>query len=115
MSRGWRGGFRRPRTWLWPSGSGSVPSFQRDPCGRSGCGRPTRTGRRSVIPPETRSRRGLELRRRFTPGDVAVLTEDEARRFVGVSPGDPRTDIALAWELLYRLEPQVYDRLVGAE
>jgi SAM-dependent methyltransferase len=55
------------------------------------------------------------LRRRYTPADVAVLTEDEARRFVRVPPGDPRTDIALAWELLYRLEPQVYDRLVGAE
>jgi SAM-dependent methyltransferase len=55
------------------------------------------------------------LRRRYTPSDVAVLTEDEARRFVRVSPGDPRTDIALAWELLYRLEPQLYDRLVSAE
>jgi SAM-dependent methyltransferase len=44
-----------------------------------------------------------------------VLTDDEARRFVRVPPGDPQTDIALAWELLYRLEPELYDRLVGAE
>ncbi len=29
--------------------------------------------------------------------------------------GDPRTDITLAWELLYRLEPDLYDRLVSAE
>jgi hypothetical protein len=31
------------------------------------------------------------------------------------TPGDPRTDITLAWELLYRLEPELYDRLVSAE
>src|SRR5207245_8395823 len=28
---------------------------------------------------------------------------------------DPRTNAALAWELLYRLEPDLYDRLVRAE
>jgi SAM-dependent methyltransferase len=28
---------------------------------------------------------------------------------------DPQTDYALAWELLYRLEPHLYDRLVRAE
>jgi SAM-dependent methyltransferase len=44
-----------------------------------------------------------------------VLTQDEARRFVGSGTGDPRTDITLAWELLYRLEPELYDRLVSAE
>jgi SAM-dependent methyltransferase len=55
------------------------------------------------------------LRRRYTAADVGVLTEDEARRFVGVPPGDPRTDVTLAWELLYRLEPELYDRLVSAE
>jgi len=44
-----------------------------------------------------------------------VLTEDEARRFVPDGDGDPQTDIALAWELLYRLEPELYDRLVSAE
>ena len=44
-----------------------------------------------------------------------MLTEDEARRFVPDGVGDPQTDIALAWELLYRLEPELYDRLVSAE
>jgi SAM-dependent methyltransferase len=44
-----------------------------------------------------------------------VLTEDEARRFVAHGGGDPQTDIALAWELLYRLEPELYDRLASAE
>jgi SAM-dependent methyltransferase len=44
-----------------------------------------------------------------------VLTEDEARRFVPHGAGDPQADITLAWELLYRLEPELYDRLVSAE
>ena len=44
-----------------------------------------------------------------------MLTADEARRFVPHGAGDPQTDIALAWELLYRLEPELYDRLVSAE
>jgi SAM-dependent methyltransferase len=44
-----------------------------------------------------------------------VLTEDEARRFVPDGAGDPRADITVAWELLYRLEPELYDRLVSAE
>jgi SAM-dependent methyltransferase len=29
--------------------------------------------------------------------------------------GDPQTDLTLAWELLYRLEPQLYERLACAE
>jgi SAM-dependent methyltransferase len=34
---------------------------------------------------------------------------------VGDGRGDPTSDITLAWELLYRLEPELYDRLVTAE
>jgi SAM-dependent methyltransferase len=68
-----------------------------------------------VITSETPPRRGLELRRRYTAADAGVLTEDEARRFIPRGVGDPRTDITLAWELLYRLEPELYDRLVSAE
>jgi SAM-dependent methyltransferase len=44
-----------------------------------------------------------------------VLSQDEARRFLAYGTGDPRTDVTLAWELLYRLEPELYDRLVSAE
>jgi SAM-dependent methyltransferase len=55
------------------------------------------------------------LRTRYTAADVGVLTDAEAKRFVRSSTGDPRTDITLAWELLYRLEPELYDRLVSAE
>ena len=52
---------------------------------------------------------------RYTPGDLAVLTSDEASRFVPEGGGDPQNDGTLAWELLYRLEPELYDRLVNAE
>jgi SAM-dependent methyltransferase len=55
------------------------------------------------------------LRRRYTAEDLAVLTRDEASRFVPQGGGDPQTDVTLAWELLYRLEPELYDRLVTAE
>ena len=44
-----------------------------------------------------------------------MLTRDEARRFLAGGIDDPRTDITLAWELLYRLEPELYDRLISAE
>ena len=29
--------------------------------------------------------------------------------------GDPQTDVTLAWELLYRLEPELYERMASAE
>jgi SAM-dependent methyltransferase len=58
---------------------------------------------------------GPELRRRYTAADLAVFTPDEADRFVSGADGDPQRDVVLAWELLYRLEPELYDRLVSAE
>ena len=57
----------------------------------------------------------LELRRRYTAADVSVFTRDEASRFVPRGNGDPQNDVDLAWELLYRLEPELYDRLASAE
>jgi SAM-dependent methyltransferase len=68
-----------------------------------------------VIGDEVRPRRGRDLQTRYTPADVGVLTRDEARRFVAGGTGDPGSDPTLAWELLYRLEPELYDRLVTAE
>jgi SAM-dependent methyltransferase len=67
-----------------------------------------------VVPTEPALRRHGELRRRYTAADLGVLTEEEARRFVR-GAADPQRDAPLAWELLYRHEPQLYDRLVGAE
>jgi SAM-dependent methyltransferase len=46
---------------------------------------------------------------------LSVFTRDEARRFVPQGAGDPQNDVVLAWELLYRLEPELYDRLATAE
>jgi SAM-dependent methyltransferase len=58
---------------------------------------------------------GRELRCRYTPADLDVFTSDEASRFVPGGDGDPHNDVVLAWELLYRLEPELYDRLASAE
>ena len=58
---------------------------------------------------------GRELRARYTAADLSVLTDEEARRFVPAGDGDPCTDVTLAWELLYRLEPELYDRLISSE
>lgn len=58
---------------------------------------------------------GRELRCRYTTADLSVFTGQEARRFVARGNGDPQTDADLAWELLYRLEPQLYDRLATVE
>jgi SAM-dependent methyltransferase len=56
-----------------------------------------------------------EVRRRYTTADLSVFTREEASRFVLRGDGDPQTDAVLAWELLYRLEPELYDRLASAE
>jgi SAM-dependent methyltransferase len=58
---------------------------------------------------------GPEVRRRYTAADLGVFTRDEASRFVPLGGGDPQNDVVLAWELLYRLEPELYDRLASAE
>ena len=68
-----------------------------------------------MIGSDVPTRRGLELRRRYSAAQLDVLTEDEAKRFAPDETADPRSDITLAWELLYRLEPELYDRLVAAE
>jgi SAM-dependent methyltransferase len=65
--------------------------------------------------PEAPAQPGPELRRRYTAADVGVFTPGEARRFVPRGDGDPHDDVDLAWELLYRLEPELYDRLATAE
>lgn len=59
------------------------------------------------------SQRGVTLSCRYARADLRIFTEEEARRFVGGR--SLQDDTALAWELLYRLEPDLYDRLVQAE
>jgi len=68
-----------------------------------------------VIGSEVPHPAGRELRTRYTAADLSVLTAEEARRFIPDGDGDPGTDIVLAWELLYRLEPDLYDQLASAE
>jgi SAM-dependent methyltransferase len=68
-----------------------------------------------VTRPEAPARAGRELRNRYTAADLGVFTCDEASRFVPQEHGDPQTNVVLAWELLYRLEPELYDRLADAE
>ena len=68
-----------------------------------------------MITAETPLRRGPELSRRYTTADLGVLTRGEARRFLPEDGTDPQGDAALDWELLYRLEPELYDGLVSAE
>jgi SAM-dependent methyltransferase len=65
--------------------------------------------------PRIRAGAGQELRRRYTAASLGVFTRDEANRFAPEGDGDPQADIVLAWELLYRLEPDLYDRLARAE
>ena len=68
-----------------------------------------------MITSEDPARLGRELSTRYTAADLRVLTRDEARRFAPGGGGDPRADLTLAWELLYRLEPELYERMATAE
>jgi SAM-dependent methyltransferase len=62
-----------------------------------------------------RSATATPLTQRYTRDDLNVLSEDELALFVDGGPADPQQNPTLAWELLYRLEPQLYDRLARAE
>ena len=57
----------------------------------------------------------IPLMRRYSPADLGVLSAEESGRFLTGTVADPRRDPDLAWELLYRLEPDLYERLVAAE
>ena len=64
---------------------------------------------------EDPARLGRALRSRYTAADLRILTHDEARRFAPEVGCDPQADVTLAWELLYRLEPELYERMANAE
>jgi SAM-dependent methyltransferase len=66
-------------------------------------------------PMGARSGQGRQLRSRYTAADLGVFTRAEASRFIPQGAGDPQTDVVLAWELLYRLEPELYARLASVE
>jgi SAM-dependent methyltransferase len=58
-----------------------------------------------------------ELVRRYGPEHLAVFTDEERRRFLGPLDGAAwdRVGPAVGWELLYRVEPELFDRLVAGE
>lgn len=58
-----------------------------------------------------------DLAQRYTRADLRVFTADEASRFaaLGADLSSGPLSEALAWEVLYRLEPQLYDRWASAE
>jgi SAM-dependent methyltransferase len=68
-----------------------------------------------VTTSEDPARLGQKLDSRYTAADLRVLTHDEARRFAPGEGCDPQADVTLAWELLYRLEPELYERMASAE
>ena len=45
---------------------------------------------------------------------MSVLDDEERCRFLDAD-GRPHDDSKLAWELLYRLEPELYERLIAGE
>ena len=68
-----------------------------------------------MITSEDPARLGRELRSRYTAEDLRVLSCDEARLFAPDADCDPQADVTLAWELLYRIEPELYERMASAE
>ncbi|MEA2634634.1 MAG: Methyltransferase domain [Chloroflexota bacterium] len=55
------------------------------------------------------------LLERYSQQDLAAISVDDRRHLLIDGSADPQRDPSLAWELLYRLEPKLYDRLVTAE
>jgi SAM-dependent methyltransferase len=55
------------------------------------------------------------LLERYSPEDLAAISVDDRRHLLIDDSADPQRDPSVAWELLYRLEPELYDRLVTAE
>lgn len=71
---------------------------------------PAETGASSTAAPP-------ELVRRYGPDDLTAFTDEERARFLsGLDPSSwEAVGPAVGWELLYRREPELYDRLVAGE
>jgi ubiquinone/menaquinone biosynthesis C-methylase UbiE len=52
---------------------------------------------------------------RYSQDDLAGISAEERGHLLIDDSADAQRDSGLAWELLYRLEPELYDRLVTAE
>src|SRR4029077_1468216 len=51
----------------------------------------------------------------YSIADLDIFSAEESDRFLAGIIADPQRNPSLAWELLYRLEPGLYDRLRAAE
>jgi SAM-dependent methyltransferase len=64
-------------------------------------------------------RRVAPLAGRYRPADCAVFSATERQRFLTPGAwedvGDAELPVGVRWQLLYRLEPALYDRLARAE
>ena len=70
--------------------------------------------RRRLTAVET-ARRTTELTQRYDADDVSIFSAAERARFLRCGAPDSPIDRSLAFELLYRLEPELWERLVAAE
>jgi SAM-dependent methyltransferase len=59
--------------------------------------------------------RNQALPSRFSAADLDAFNDAERRRFLGGDGGDRLCGAEVAWELLYRRDPRLYDRLASAE
>jgi len=55
------------------------------------------------------------LLERYSRDDLAAISAEDRRHLLIDGSADAQGDPGLAWELLYRLEPELYDRLISAE
>src|SRR6266550_994844 len=111
-------GRSRPRkTWRWPSGGACGRTFRRGRCGESESTKPRRIGPSAAVMAEVvgQAVSAVPLVKRYSTADLRVFSTEESARFLDRTIADPQRDATLAWELLYRLEPELYERLVLAE
>lgn len=57
----------------------------------------------------------MELVRRYTASDLSRLTDEETSKLIRHRIDTAELDVELCWQLLYRIEPELYDRLIQAE
>jgi SAM-dependent methyltransferase len=55
------------------------------------------------------------LLERYSREDLAAISADDRRHLLIDDSVDVQRDPSLVWELVYRLEPELYDRLITAE
>ena len=57
----------------------------------------------------------IPLMERYSTADLRVFSAEESARFLDRTIADPQRDATVAWELLYRLEPELHAEISYAE